>query len=208
MGNFLTVFAPEWRKRDFFGKSENVTSVPLLCCNFVQKNQNKPLNGLWDLKRTDGRTYERTEANLKVPTASGGGPKTLILGKFDASSLSNQVTYKKSVYFNNFICPPPEAVGTFKFASVRVCVRPFVHFRSQNPFIGLFWFLVQSCSIISVRKWHFRIFPKYPVFAIPGQKLSKIAHFAPKTDILINFSKSGHMILLFFLIETTFMVYY
>ena len=68
---------------------------------------------------------------------------------------------------NLFIC-----LYAIKFASVRSCVRPsvcvFVHFRSQNPFIGLFYFLAQSCGIINL------------VFAIPGQKLSKIAHFAPK----------------------------
>ena len=37
------------------------------------------MNGFWDLKctneHTDERTNTRTEANLKVPTVSGGGPK-------------------------------------------------------------------------------------------------------------------------------------
>ena len=68
----------------------------------------------------------------------------------------------------NLFGPPPEAVGTFKFASV----RPSVHFRSQNQFIGLFWFLAQSCIIIRVRKWHFQIFPKNPVDTILAQNRS------------------------------------
>ena len=45
-----------------------------------------------------------------------------------------------------FICGPPRSgIGTYEFtlvrSSVRSSVRPFFRTRSQNPFIGLFWFL-------------------------------------------------------------------
>ena len=48
--------------------------------------------------------------------------------------------------------PPRSGIGTYEFTLVRPFVRPFVISRSQNAFIGLFWFLAQSCSIISIRK--------------------------------------------------------
>ena len=48
----------------------------------------------------------------------------------------------------------------------------------------------------------------YSIFQISAQSCSKIiAHFGPKTVILINFSKFSHRIMLFFLIETTFVIY-
>ena len=100
-----------------------------------------------------------------------------------------------------FYCSPAE-----RNWDLRIHSCPSIRSRSQNPFIGLFWLFAQCCSIISIRKWHFRFSQKNPVFAIPGQKLSKIAHFGPKTSILTIFSKFGHRILPISLIETTFMV--
>ena len=114
--------------------------------------------------------------------------------------------------------PPPEAeLGPTNSLSsvcpsVRLSVRlfvcpfvcPFVRSRSQNPFIGLFWFLAQSCSIIVYESDIFAFSQKNPVCPILAPKLSKLAHFGPKSVVLINFSKSSHMILLIFLIETTF----
>ena len=38
-GLFLTVLTRKWQERDFLGKSENFTSVSLLCRNFVQETR-------------------------------------------------------------------------------------------------------------------------------------------------------------------------
>ena len=77
----------------------------------------------------------------------------------------------------SFIGPPLCGNGTYEFTRVRSFVLPS---RSQNPFIGLFWFLAQSCSIISIRKWHFRFFPKKSRFRHSGAKTVKNSPFWPK----------------------------
>ena len=43
---------------------------------------------------------------------------------------------------------------------VRPSVCPFVRERSQNQFIGIFWFLAESWGFLMRRKWHFRIVPQ------------------------------------------------
>ena len=52
----------------------------------------------------------------------------------------------------------------------------------------------------------FGFWRKNLVFAVLGQKWSKIGHFGPKMVILTYFPKSGHRILLVFAIETRFLV--
>ena len=69
--HFWTVVGPKWRKQVFFGKKGE---IPLPYAYYAATLCKKP-----------EQTYERilrSKANLQVPTASGGGPKTLILGYF------------------------------------------------------------------------------------------------------------------------------
>ena len=44
-GLFLTVFAPEWRKRDFFWKKRKCHFRMLIMRQHCAKSQNKPMNG-------------------------------------------------------------------------------------------------------------------------------------------------------------------
>ena len=59
-GQFLTIFGPKRRKRDFFAKIRKChfrhIHKPQLCA----KNQNNPMNGFSDLAVTNERTYGRT----------------------------------------------------------------------------------------------------------------------------------------------------
>ena len=109
--------------------------------------------------------------------------------------------------------PPPRSFDFWSPAGgdigdLRIHSRSFLRTRSQNPFICLFCFFAQCCSIISVRKWHFRFLTKKSRFRHFGPKLTKNGHFGPKTVILTSFSKSFHRISLILHIETKFMVYY
>ena len=95
---------------------------------------------------------------------------------------------------------PRSAVGTYGLASVRPfvrpSVRPCVRQRSQNPFIGIFWFLAQSWAFLMRRKWRFRILPEKSRLAVFGPFWSKNGHFWPKINVSANFSKSVHRIFL------------
>ena len=111
-------------------------------------------------------------------------------------------------------CPflvPRIAVGTYGLASVRSSVRPSVRpsvrERSQNPFIGIFWFLAESWGFLMRRKWRFRILVEKSRFGVFGPFMSKNGHFWPKINILANISKSGHRIFLVLYIWTLFWVY-
>ena len=70
---------------------------------------------------------------------------------------------------------PRSAVGTYGLAFVRPCVRPFVRQRSQNLFIGIFYFWhkvgASQCDGSDI----FGFCPKNPVwpfFAHFGQKMA------------------------------------
>ena len=103
------------------------------------------------------------------------------------------------------IGPPPLALGDLWFR-LRPCVCVSVTARSQNPFIGFFWFFAQSCGLWMWRKWHFRILAKKSRFRRFGPKMVKNWPYWPKNGHLTYFSKSGHRILLVFAIETRFLV--
>ena len=114
-------------------------------------------------------------------------------------------------HFCILVGPPRSGIGTYEFTLVRSFVRPsvrsFFRTRSQNPFIGLFWFLAQSCSIISIG--NIFAFSQKSRFRHFGTKSAKKLPFWPKTLILTIFSKSVHRISLVLHVQTTFMgVYY
>ena len=78
---------------------------------------------------------------------------------------------------------PATGVGDlwFRFRpSVCPSVRSSVRSRSQNPFIGFFWFFAQSCGLWMQRKWHFRILAKKSRFCRFGPKMVKNWPFWPK----------------------------
>ena len=102
-------------------------------------------------------------------------------------SKSGSLTCFDAIMFEIVFWSPAERNWDLRIHS-RPFVRPFVISRSQNPFIGLFWFLAQSCSIISIRKWHFRFFVENSKLALflakNGQNL---AIFWPKNSISFKF---------------------
>ena len=99
---------------------------------------------------------------------------------------------KNRGHFRTLFGPPQR--GWDLWFSLRPFVRPSVRQRSQNPFIGIFWFLAQSWAFLMQGKWHFRILPEKSRLAVFGPFWSKNGHFWPKINVLANFSKSVHRI--------------
>ena len=101
-----------------------------------------------------------------------------------------------------FFGPPPPALGIYGFASVRPSVRPFVRpfviSRSQNPFIGFFWFFAQSSGLWMQRKWHFRILAKKSCLPPRGVFVFKIPPFWAKMAVWGYIFEIAHQIFLIF----------
>ena len=114
--------------------------------------------------------------------------------------LSSFVCYHfpQKLFMKHIFGSPATGVGglRFRFRPLSVCPSD----------VGFFWIFAQSCGLWMWGKSHFRILTKNLVFTVLGHKLSKNGHFGPKMAILTNFSKSGHRILLVFVIENRFLV--
>ena len=95
-----------------------------------------------------------------------------------------------------FFGPPPPALGTYDFASVRSFVRSCVTARSENPFIGLFWFFAQSCGLWMWRKWRFRILVKKSCLTPRGVFVLKIPPFWAKMAVWGYIFEISHQIFL------------
>ena len=89
---------------------------------------------------------------------------------------------------------PAIASGTYKFTSVRPCVRPSEISESVHRN-----FLKFGTKLVLPNATGSDIFgfcPKNPVWPVLGQFRSKNALFSPKMDILANYSETSHRILL------------
>ena len=106
-------------------------------------------------------------------------------GSFSAPRMSKNQIKQNSTYKNltnnvyKLFGPPHR--GWDLWFSLRSSVRPFVTERSQNPFIGIFWFLAESWGFLMQRKWHFQILAQNPVLAILALLCRKMAIFGKKS---------------------------
>ena len=72
-------------------------------------------------------------------------------------------------------------------------VRTYVRSRSQNPFIGFFYFFPQTCSLIILWKWHFPFFKKIVSFR------SKFSPFWSKFGLFLSLCSKPHIRVSYFL---------